>query len=123
MPAAGPPPKTVEAAGGITISLDSEVKGFADISVADRIALGDQDIRRQFALYIIGLFIGANIFVMIGLGVAYWQDCMQLAAKAIRPEERIIDGKVVMALLGATTVQLGTVIYTITNAIFPKPKG
>ena len=123
MPAAGPPPKTVEAPGGITISLDSEVKGFADISVADRIALGDQDIRRQFALYIIGLFIGANIFVMIGLGVAYWQDCMQLAAKAIRPAERIIDGKVVMALLGATTVQLGTVIYTITNAIFPKPKG
>jgi hypothetical protein len=101
-------------------SLTSEVETF--LSVADQIALGDHEIRRRFAFYIIGLFVGANVFVMIGLGVAFWQDCVQMAAKLIKPSDRIIDSKVAMTLLGATTVQLGTVIYTITNAIFPAPK-
>lgn len=104
------------------IGLDSEVKAFSGLSVADQIALGDHEIRRKFAVYIIRLFIGANVFVMIGLGLAFWQDCVQLAARTIQPTDRIIDSKVIMTLLGATTVQLGTVIYTITKAIFPASK-
>jgi len=103
------------------VNLSTEVSDFAAISVADRIALGDQDIRRQVAFYIIWLFVGANVFVMIGVGVAYWQDCVQLSEKVITPAQRIVDSRVVMAMLGATTVQLGTVIYTITRAIFPTP--
>ncbi len=67
------------------------------------------------------LFFVANLFVLIGLGIVFWQDCVQLAAKEINPNDRIVSGQVIMALLGATTVQLGTVIYTITRAIFPGP--
>jgi hypothetical protein len=115
-----------------SVSLNAEVSEITGLTVDQRIALdqqgvrreiaiGDQKIRRQFAFYVILLFVGANIFVLIGLGVAYWQDCAQLSAKLIKPDERIIDSKVVMALLGATTVQLGTVIYTITRAIFATP--
>jgi hypothetical protein len=104
------------------ISLSTEVDDITGLSVADQIALGDQDIRRQVSLYIIWLFAVANVFVLIGLGVAYWQDCAQLAAKLIRPEQRIVTSNVVMALLGATTIQLGTVIVTITRAIFPAPE-
>ena len=99
------------------VALGSEIRAFE--SVADKVALGDLDIRKRFARDIIALFIATNIFVMIGLGFAFWQDCAQLAAHRISPADRIIDGKVVMALLGATTVQLGAVIYTITRAVFP----
>jgi hypothetical protein len=35
----------------------------------------------------------------------------------------MVDQKVIMTVLGATTVQLGTVVYTITRAIFPGYSG
>ncbi|MBA3811392.1 MAG: hypothetical protein H0X27_07075 [Caulobacteraceae bacterium] len=99
------------------VDLGNEIRAFE--SVADKVALGDLDIRKRFARDIIALFIITNIFVMIGLGFVFWQDCIQLATRRIVPGDRIIDGKVVMALLGATTVQLGAVIYTIARAVFP----
>lgn len=83
------------------------------------IALGDLQIRKNFATRIMVVFAIANIFVLIGLYVVFRQDGLQLAAGQVKATERIVDGKVIMALLGATTVQLGTVIYTITRAIFP----
>jgi hypothetical protein len=98
-------------------SVGQEVKGFT--SVADQIALGDQDIRRRFANRVMGLFVLANVFVMGGLGVAFWQDGVQLREHLITPAEKVVNSRVVMALLGATTVQLGTVILTITRALFP----
>ena len=101
----------------VEVSLNQEVEAFA--TTADKIALGDLDIRKNFARNVMILFAVANLFVLVGLGIVFWQDCVQLTAHAIKPAERIIDGKVIMALLGATTIQLGTVIYTITRAIFP----
>ena len=97
--------------------LDSEVEQFT--SVADQIALGDQDIRRRFANRVVWLFVLSNVFVMAGLGVAFWQDDAQLRDHLIKPTEKVIDSKVVMALLGASTVQLGAVIFTIARALFP----
>ncbi len=105
--------------GGVR-SLDAVVGQFSGVAVADQVALGDLAIRTRFARTVMWLFAGANVFVMAGLGLVFWQDCVQLWAGAIKPEDRIIDGKVIMSLLGATTVQLGAVIYTITQAIFPK---
>ena len=67
------------------------------------------------------LFAVSNVFVLFGLGIVFGLDCVQLQAKLIAPTQRIITGPVVMSLLGATTVQLGTVIFTIARAIFPIP--
>lgn len=103
------------------VDLGREIQTFE--STADKIALGEHEIRKRFARDIIGLFVATNVFVMIGLGVVFWQDCVQLAAHRIAPADRIIDGKVVMTLLGAATVQLGAVIYTIARAIFPTTGG
>ncbi len=102
------------------VNLGQEVRTFQ--SAADRILLGDLEIRAKFARNVMILFAAANAFVLVGLGAVFWLDCAQLAAKEITPKERIIDGHVIMALLGATTVQLGTVVYTITRAIFPAPR-
>ena len=99
------------------ISLTQEVGQFQ--TTADRIAIGDLEIRRTFANRVMVLFALANVFVLIGLYIVFRQDGLQLAAGQVKSTERIVDGKVIMALLGATTVQLGTVIYTITRAIFP----
>jgi len=103
------------------ISLDHEVSQFE--TTADKVALGDLEIRRKFANRVMWLFIATNAVVLAGLYFVHRTDVAQLAAKQITPDQRIVDSHVIMALLGATTVQLGTVIYTITRAIFPPPNG
>ena len=104
-------------AGEPSISLSREVGAFD--SVAGRVALGDLSIRQQFARTVTWLFVMTNVLVMLGLAFIVWLDNGQLAAGTIKAGDRIIDAKVIMTLLGATTVQLGTVIYTIARAIFP----
>ena len=88
-------------------------------SVDDQVALGDLGIRKDFAKNTMILFAISNVAVLIGLGIVIWLEAEQLAGGIIKPEQRIIDHRVIMALLGATTVQLGTVIFTIARAIFP----
>lgn len=102
-----------------SISLSAEVAEFE--TTADRIALGDLQIRKNFARDVMTLFAVANLFVMVGLGFVFWQDSAQLWAGNIKPTDRIVNGDVIIALLGATTIQLGTVIFTITRAIFQAP--
>ncbi len=98
------------------VSLDQEVARVE--SVADRIALGDLAIRERFTNTVLWLFVATNAFVLTALGILYWQDVTQLSAGLIAPADRIIDARVVITLLGATTVQLGAVIYTMVRAIF-----
>ncbi len=100
-----------------TTDLNVEVDKF--VPVVDRIALGDLGIRERFAGTMLVLFVATNAFVLAALGVLFWFDHQQLAAGLIAPDERIVDTRVVIALLGATTVQLGAVIYTMSRAIFP----
>ncbi len=104
-------------AEGADLSLGREVGSFQ--TAADKVALGDLEIRKRFARDIMWLFVAANAFVFLALGVVFWRDGAQLAAHEVHADQRIIDAKVIMSLLGATTVQLGAAIYTITRAIFP----
>lgn len=98
--------------------LGDEVVQFS-ASVDDEVALGDPGIRKKFARNTMVLFAISNVCVLIGLGVVVGLDASQLAGGIITAEQRIVDHRVIMALLGATTVQLGTVIFTIARAIFP----
>ncbi len=90
-----------------------------DFTVPEQIALRDVAIRERFASTVLWLFVATNAFVLTALGLLYWQDIIHLDAGRIAPVDRIIDARVVMTLLGATTVQLGAVIYTMARAIFP----
>ncbi len=100
-----------------SIQVNGEVRSFE--IVAAEVARGDLAIRTRFATDVVALFVATNVFVMVGLGIAFWQDIALLASGRIKPTERIIDGKVVISLLGATTVQLGAVIFTLARAVFP----
>ena len=99
------------------ISLDARVGAL--VTTDDQVALGDLEIRKTFARSVIGLFVVANVLVLIGLGAVFSVDCLQIAAKQIAPDQRIVNSSVIIALLGATTVQLGAVVLTIARAIFP----
>ena len=46
-------------------------------------------------------------------------DQNNIASKLITPGDRIITSQVFMALLGATTVQVGAIMVIITRYLFP----
>jgi len=48
-------------------------------------------------------------------------DQTELAAKLITPNARLINNQVIIALLGATTVQLGTVAVIMAKYVFKVP--
>lgn len=88
-------------------------------TVPEQIALRDVAIREQFARTMLVLFGTTNVFVLIALGIVFSYDTLELRAHLITASDRVVDARVVMALLGATTIQLGAVIYTMARAIFP----
>jgi len=79
----------------------------------------DADLRKRMAYWIIGAFIAANVVTLIALGILARLDQGNIAAKLIEPGDRIITSQVFMALLGATTVQVGAIMVIIARYLFP----
>jgi hypothetical protein len=90
-------------------------------TVAEKISWSDAQIRKSVSRTIMGLFVVVNVF-MLGLVVwLAWVDQTELAAKLITPTARLINNQVIIALLGATTVQLGTVAVIMAKYVFKTP--
>jgi len=90
-------------------------------TVQDQIALSDADIRRRMALWIMWLFGAVNVITMLFIFVLFCFDQSDLGAKVIGPGDRIVNAEVLMSLLGATTVQLGTIAVIMARYIFKAP--
>jgi hypothetical protein len=101
---------------GVRLSVAADQAG---VSVHERIALQDAALRRWMARFVIPAFIKANILTLIALGVLVVLDEFNIAWHLIAPGDRIIGGQVIMALLGATTVQVGTIAVVIARYLFP----
>lgn len=90
-----------------------------DISVQDRVALGELSLRQEAARKILIIFLAANVLVLTGLAVCFAFDVALLRQTLIKPDERLVTTEVVMTVIGATTVQLGAIMYTIARYLFP----
>jgi len=64
-------------------------------------------------------FFGLNIVTLAALGLLVALDDINISSHLISPADRIITSGVIMALLGATTVQLGTIAVIIARYLFP----
>lgn len=94
----------------------------AEVPVADQIALRDQalrerdqDLRDWMTKEVMPAFLTANRWTLYALGVLVVLDEFN-ALFSIAPR---ITSQVVMALLGATTVQVGVIAVTIARYLFP----
>ena len=97
------------------------------LSVDDKIALSDaqirveeQEQRKEMAKAFQSLFVGLNIIVLIIVIILLFVD--QYNITRTMPIDRLVTTEVLMSLIGATTVQLGTIMLTIANYVFPKSK-
>ena len=68
--------------------------------------------RAQVSYAMSGAFGQANVLSLAGMGYIFHEDNANLVAKVIATPERAVTPGVVMAIVGATTVQLGALALT-----------
>jgi hypothetical protein len=78
------------------------------------------ELRKKAAERLLLVFLIANGISLAALVAAWWTDNANMGADKTYVDHRIFDKDVMMALLAATTVQLGTVAVIISNWLFPK---
>jgi hypothetical protein len=101
-----------------TISLD-ETAEQGRITITDQIALRDADLRKSMSDTILRVFRRANFVTLLALGALVILDEHNIRSGLIQPSDRIIDHQVFIALLGATTVQVGTIAVMMARYLFP----
>ena len=79
----------------------------------------DADVRKWMADRVVPAFLKANGLTLIALALLVVLDEFNLYWHLIAPGDRIITEKVIMALLGATTVQVGAIAALIARYLFP----
>jgi hypothetical protein len=79
----------------------------------------DADLRKWMADRVIPAFLWANGLTLTALAFLVALDEINIAWHLIAAGDRIITEKVIMALLGATTVQVGVIAAIIARYLFP----
>ena len=88
-------------------------------SVDDQIKLDEMALRKDTAARIVGMFTTANAFILLATTVVFMFDVHLMAFHGLKPEDRLINRDILMALIGATTVQLGVIMVAIARYLFP----
>lgn len=100
------------------VSLDKEAVR-ERLSVDDEIKLGDAQLRQWMTNRVVRAFGLANGVTLAALGVLVVLDEINIWLHLIVPGDRIVTPHVIMALLGATTVQVGAITVIISRYLFP----
>ncbi len=100
--------------------LDYKQDGLIKIQEAD--AKNNIELRTEMTKSLLNIFVKINGIVLLVVGIAIIIDTTLISQGLITANERLIDPKVIMTLITATTIQLGSVIFTISNYLFPKNK-
>ena len=87
-------------------------------TVRERIALETHRLRIGVAAATLLTFCGVNAFVLYGVYLALTFDFMMLSAHT-EPYERFVNTTVISSILGATTIQLGAIMFAIAKFLFP----
>ncbi len=80
----------------------------------------EHDLRISTVKRITSLFERANKYVLGVIAVLILVDCVTLALGEVRPSDRLINSHVIMVLLGAMTVQVGSIMLIIFTYLFRK---
>jgi hypothetical protein len=105
-------------AAGVIVSLDREASR-EGLSVADRVTLQDAGLREWMANRVVPAFLWANGLTLAAIGILVVLDEVNIARHLTAPGERIINSQVIMALLGATTVQVGAIAALMSTSQAP----
>jgi hypothetical protein len=109
-------PMTPQALGTVSLNREAERER---LSVDDQIKQRDAELREWMANRVVPSFLWANGLILGALAILVALDEINISLHMIAPGDRIITSRVIMALLGATTVQVGTIAVLIARYLFP----
>ena len=90
------------------------------LTVEEDILIADAKMRRDVVDKLIKFFVKVNSVVLFFIFVMYMSD-IALVAFGLTPT-KIINTEVMLAIIGATTVQLGALMVLMGKYLFPSPK-
>ena len=93
--------------------------GFGPQTFEDELRKRDADLRDWMAKDVIPAFLKANVATLGAITALAILDEVNIAWDWIAAGDRIISAQVIMALLGATTVQVGAIAAIIARYLFP----
>ncbi len=88
-------------------------------TVAESIALSDAALSQQVAARVVHTFILINSAVLGIVTAVFLADCLLLSYGKIGAADRLVSTNVVLALISATTVQLGGIALLMGKYLFP----
>ena len=95
------------------------VAGREGLTVDEEIALTDSRVRTRVTYVIVAAFVLSNVLTLAGVAYIFRADDVDIVAKAITADRRVITSNVVMTIVGATTVQLGALALIMGKYLFP----
>ncbi len=102
------------------VSLNEEVdRVIGPRTFDDQLRKQDADLRDWMAKVVIPAFLKANVATLGAIALLVGLDEFNIAWDWIAAGDRIISAQVIMALLGATTVQVGAIAVVIARYLFP----
>ena len=107
-----------EAADESGLTVDQRI-ALGDAQVRQQVTQGNLDMRQRMARGVGRTFGIANGVTLLGVAVLAGLDQWNMVQGTITTADRIVDQKVVMTLIGATTVQMGTIALIIARYLFP----
>jgi len=97
---------------------NEDTKGDLD-ALAKKVKLGELQMQSDAAKQIIELFKQTNRFVLMFLILVLMIDTCLYLVKDTPISSRLINTEVILALIGATIIQLGTIMLSISRFLFP----
>jgi hypothetical protein len=85
----------------------------------DELRKREADLRDWMAKVVIPVFLWANGLTLGAIALLVGLDEVNIGLDWIAPGDRIISAQVIMAMLGATTVQVGAIAVLIARYLFP----
>lgn len=107
-----------EAADESRLTVDQRIR-LGDAQVRQQVSQGNLDMRQRMARGVGWTFGIANGVTLLGVAVLAGLDQWNMVNDTITTADRIVDQKVVMTLIGATTVQVGAIAFIIARYLFP----
>jgi hypothetical protein len=118
-----PDPRAKVFAGALadTQSRGTEKYVYPNRSVQDDIAKSDAQNRITVSRWIMWVFGTVNLVTIAFIIWLAFIDQAEITGKLIEPVDRVVNSQVIMSLLGATTVQLGTIALIMARYVFKDP--
>jgi hypothetical protein len=86
--------------------------------IGDIINWNNAQVRWDISKDVMHLFKLSNLFVLVGVGVIFFIDTILMFFGYNHAADRLIDSKVIMTLIGATAVQLGSIAILMARSLY-----